>query len=366
MVARDLADSGLCSIYDRWHMSGRRRSVSGLRCTFCGRRADVVELLVPGPRDAAICNECVERAQRVIDEQRTGRDWAARVAAIDSTLGARTAVSVEDAALLLERANALMTMSRESEALKTFERVLDIPSATGPPELRIAAARALGLWLQLTEELGTPLDPIRELDRINDALDGMPGDDTPAAMQSTAELLVEKALLLERAGRDGEVADLLDAMVNRFAHLEDPHATRAAGWALRNRIASRLDSGRDEEALADTDRLRALWRRADITEHVAAVWKLLMLRGHDAAAMRLIGENFDRDLESAARELPIQQARTHLAMLVSACHLGETDEADEAALRFIEVLRSAPDSPDLAEMLDLLRSEYGPPQESHA
>jgi ATP-dependent protease Clp ATPase subunit len=59
-----------------------------LRCSFCGKHQKQVRKLIVGP-GASICNECVEKADRVIA---TGEVAATRLSAIES-LGADAATA---------------------------------------------------------------------------------------------------------------------------------------------------------------------------------------------------------------------------------------------------------------------------------
>jgi ATP-dependent Clp protease ATP-binding subunit ClpX len=51
----------------------RRFLQVGMECSFCGKKPDAVELLVPGPNRVAICNECIELCGEILSDHRSGK-----------------------------------------------------------------------------------------------------------------------------------------------------------------------------------------------------------------------------------------------------------------------------------------------------
>jgi hypothetical protein len=57
------------------HVARAHESVGSIRCSFCGKERERVAQIVAGPTpDIAICNECVDLAREIMNEQATGID----------------------------------------------------------------------------------------------------------------------------------------------------------------------------------------------------------------------------------------------------------------------------------------------------
>jgi hypothetical protein len=55
-----------------------------LRCSFCNKEQDQVELLIGGPGHLYICSECVDLCNEVIEGARAGSQSAARFMAANA------------------------------------------------------------------------------------------------------------------------------------------------------------------------------------------------------------------------------------------------------------------------------------------
>ena len=57
-------------------MFRKRKIRPTFRCSFCGKQQDQVERLIAGPNGVYICDQCVDLCQKIIQEEREGRQQA--------------------------------------------------------------------------------------------------------------------------------------------------------------------------------------------------------------------------------------------------------------------------------------------------
>jgi hypothetical protein len=262
----------------------------------------------------------------------------ARIAEIDALLDrSDPRPARERVALLFERAELMVLLDRAGEAIDTLQRIMELATPGSPPELRIGAARALRMWIELSEESASGADVPTRVARIDVAIADLPPEPMRASQQTAGDLLVEKALLLDRAGQESDVEQVLDDLITRFADTDDPVIATSAAWAFRNRIARALEAGSRDRAIAAAERLAALYARvwlkptpAVLNEHLAAVWKLLMEQGLEQSAERLIGPLLDRSNAVADKLLLTGRAQLLVHSLLAARRLGDQHGAERA------------------------------------
>jgi hypothetical protein len=262
----------------------------------------------------------------------------ARIAQIDALLD-RADSAPERQRLLFERGELLVLLGRAEEAIETLERITALATPGSPPEIRIGAARALRMWIALSEDSAGSADLDSRLECIDAALAALPAEPRSASQQTAGDLLVEKALLLDRAGRDADVDGVLDEMIGRFADTDDPIVALAAVWALRNRIERLLEEvdGDGDGAIAAAERLAALYARVwnkptpdALGGHVAAVWGLLNEHGLESTADGLIEGLFNRMNAAADQLLADGRARSLIGTLLAAHRLRDANGAEQA------------------------------------
>jgi tetratricopeptide (TPR) repeat protein len=239
--------------------------------------------------------------------------------------------------IVLDKAVALAALRRPREAIAVLDRVVQSPAVGKDPRVGVAAATALRMQIELAEDLDGAVEPVGQLSAIDNLLEYLQQGSDSGSLEACVELLIERAVLLERVGRDDEVELVLEVLVERFAAAPESRLAKGAAWALRNRVSLLLDAGDNEQALAVGEQLASLWARhpdepsyGPIAEQVFDVGMLFNAHGHTDAAGRLLTLPFDGDARAAAQALRAQSARLALSTVIAASRLGDYSAAGNA------------------------------------